>query len=122
MYIIDANVIIRFLVQDNEMMYKKSFEIFEKVENSKIKVLLEGMILSECYYVLSKVYKVPKAKLIPSLKQIVLLENIICEKVLLFETLNILERKSIDFADAYLKAKSSLQNLEILSFDKDILK
>lgn len=121
MYTIDANVIIRFLVRDDEKMYKKSFEIFEKIENLEIKVLLESMIVAECYYVLTKVYKVPKKVVLASLKQIVSLENIFCEKAFVFEAFGILEKKNIDFADAFLLAKSALQNLKVLRFDKDIL-
>lgn len=79
------------------------------------------MILAECYYVLNKVYKIPRKEVINSLKQVVSLENIFCEKALIFETFNILEKKNINFANAYLLAKSTLQNIDILSFDKDIL-
>lgn len=44
MYTIDVNVIIRFLVRDNEYIYKKSFEIFQKIEILEIEVFLEYAI------------------------------------------------------------------------------
>jgi predicted nucleic-acid-binding protein len=41
------------------------------------------------------------------------------DKVLLIETLNIVETKNIDFVDAFICGKSRLQGYGKLSFDKD---
>jgi len=47
---------------------------------------------------------------------------VVDNKVLLIETLNIVENKNIDFVDALFCAKSKLQSYGKLSFDKDVNK
>jgi len=54
-------------------------------------------------------------------KEVVMME-VMKEKVLLIETLNIVEDKNIDFVDALICAKSRLQGYGKLSFDKDVNK
>ncbi len=119
-YLIDTNVIVRFLVKDNEAMYKEASCIFQKIKNFEIEARLEPLILAECFYVLTKLYKKTRQEVVLALKSLVSMENIYCDKILIFQTLANLEKKSIDFADAYLLAKSSLHQFGILSFDKDI--
>ncbi len=120
-YLIDTNVIVRFLVQDDERLFQKSSEIFEKIKKHQIHVCIEPLILAECFYVLTKLYKKDRREVIFFLRGFVTMENVLCDKVLMHKTFTLLEQKSIDFADAHLKAKASLKNHKILSFDKDLL-
>jgi predicted nucleic-acid-binding protein len=58
---------------------------------------------------------------IDDLKKILALEGVVnADKAILFETLNILENRRIDFVDALLCAKCKLQGYEKLSFDRDL--
>jgi predicted nucleic-acid-binding protein len=120
-YIIDTNIIIRFLIGDNEDYLQESTKIFQKIENGKIKVEILGEVLMECYFVLTKFYKLPKNEIIRDLKTILSLQGIVnSDKIILFETLNIMENRNIDFVDALICAKTKLQNYNLLSFDKDL--
>jgi predicted nucleic-acid-binding protein len=77
----------------------------------------------EAFFVLTKFYKIPKNEVISDLKTILSLEGIINKnKIILFETLNIIENKNIDFVDALICAKCKLQNYDKSSFDKDLEK
>lgn len=120
-YILDTNVIIRFLIGDNEEFLLRSKEIFEKIESHKIQVeILEG-VLMEAYFVLTKFYKIAKNDAICDLKTILAFEGVINpNKAILFEALSILEHKNIDFMDALICAKSKLQGYGKLSFDDDV--
>jgi len=64
----------------------------------------------------------PKGEVIADLKRIIALRGVVGDKVLLIETLNIVEDKNIDFVDALICAKSRLQGYGKLSFDKDVNK
>jgi predicted nucleic-acid-binding protein len=80
-------------------------------------------VLAEIYFVLLKVYGLPKQSIIGDLKTVLSLDGIVGDnKIILFEALNILERKNIDFIDALICAKAKLQNYDILSFDNDLKK
>lgn len=123
MYLIDANVIVRFLTGDHEEHSKIAKEIFLQIELREMEVEILDGVLAEVYFVLLRVYKLPKANIINDLKTILSLDGIVGDnKMILFEALNILERKNIDFVDALICAKSKLQNYKPLSFDNDIKK
>ena len=122
-YLLDTNIIIRFLVGDNEEKKKKSTEYFEQIELGSMEVEILSDVLMEAFFVLTKFYKVPKVEVISDLKTILSFEGVVNkDKVILFETLSIIENKNIDFVDALICAKCKFQNYEKLSFDKDLSK
>jgi predicted nucleic acid-binding protein len=121
--LIDANIIVRFLVGDDEKLYEKSAKVFESIEKGKQKAIVCEAVLMEVYFVMMKFYKLPKAEVINDLKKILSHDALINnDKSILLETLSILEYTNIDFADALLCAKAKFFGYEILSFDKDIRK
>ena len=122
-YLLDTNIIIRFLVGDNEEHLAKSTEYFEQIELGSMEVEILSDVLMEAFFVLTKFYKVPKIEVISDLKTILSFEGVVNkDKVILFETLSIIENKNIDFVDALICAKCKFQNYEKLSFDKDLNK
>jgi predicted nucleic-acid-binding protein len=122
-YLLDTNIIIRFLVGDNEEHLAKSTEYFEQIELGSMEVEILSDVLMEAFFVLTKFYKVPKVEVISDLKTILSFEGVVNkDKVILFETLSIIENKNIDFVDALICAKCKFQNYEKLSFDKDLSK
>ena len=122
-YLLDTNIIIRFLVGDNEEHLAKSTEYFEQIELGSMEVEILSDVLMEAFFVLTKFYKVPKVEVISDLKTILSFEGVVNkDNVILFETLSIIENKNIDFVDALICAKCKFQNYEKLSFDKDLNK
>jgi predicted nucleic-acid-binding protein len=122
-YLLDANVIIRFLTGDDEKFLKKSIEYFEQIEKKELKVEILSEVVMEVFFVLIKFYKLPKNEVISDLKVILSLEGVVNkDKIILFEALNIIENKNIDFVDALICAKCKLQGYGKLSFDKDLNK
>jgi predicted nucleic-acid-binding protein len=122
-YLLDANVIIRFLTGDDEKFLKKSIEYFEQIEKKELKVEILSEVVMEVFFVLTKFYKLPKNEVISDLKVILSLEGVVNkDKIILFEALNIIENKNIDFVDALICAKCKLQGYGKLSFDKDLNK
>lgn len=122
-YLLDTNIIIRFLVGDHQEHLAKSIVIFKDIESAKLQVeILEG-VLMEAFFVLTKFYKLPKNEVINDLKTILAFNGVInSNKPILYETLNIIEMKNIDFVDALICAKTKLQGFGKLSFDNDVKK
>ena len=122
-YLLDTNIIIRFLVGDNEEHLAKRTEYFEQIELGSMEVEILSDVLMEAFFVLTKFYKVPKVEVISDLKTILSFEGVVNkDKVISFETLSIIENKNIDFVDDLICAKCKFQNYEKLSFDKDLSK
>ena len=122
-YLLDTNVIIRFLVGDHEEHLEQSIVIFKDIEKAKVQVeILEG-VLMETFFVLTKFYKIPKNDVINDLKTILNFNGVInSNKTIFYEALNIIENRNIDFVDALICAKSKLQGFGKLSFDEDVKK
>ena len=120
-YLLDTNVIIRFLVGDHLEHLEKSRIIFKDIETAKVQVeILEG-VLMEAFFVLTKFYKIPKNDVINDLKTILNFNGVVnSNKTILYEALNIIENRNIDFVDALICAKSKLQGFGKLSFDEDV--
>lgn len=122
-YLLDTNIIIRFLVGDNKEYLEKSTIYFEKIEQGLMEVEILSDVLMEAFFVLTKFYKIPKDEVIADLKTILSLKGVVNQnKIILFEALNIIENKNIDFVDALICSKCKLENYEKLSFDKDLNK
>lgn len=119
--LLDANILIRFLVRDHEEHYLKSVEIFRNIEEGKMEAMLMDFIMAEVVYVLKRIYKYEKKEIASTLKKILLYKHLYTEnKLVTFEALELYADKNIDFADAMLCAKKNLEGFEIVSFDKDI--
>ena len=122
-YLLDTNIIIRYLIGDNEEHLIKSIEIFRQIETAQLQVEILDSVLMEAFFVLTKFYKLPKNEVINDLKTILALNGVInSDKPILYETLNIIETKNINFVDALICAKSKLQGFKKLSFDNDLKK
>lgn len=120
-YLLDTNIIIRFLVGDHEAHLTQSIDIFKQIEIAKLQVKILESVLMEAYFVLTKFYKLPKEEVINDLKTILAFNGVVnSNKPILYETLTIMERKNIDFVDALICAKSKLQGFGRLSFDDDV--
>ncbi len=121
--LIDANVIIRFLVGDHEEHLKKSRKIFVQIQDNTLQVEILSEVLLEVLFVVVKQYKVPKDITVEKLKSILLLEGVVnTDKMMLIETLNMFLDKNIDYVDALICTKSKIQGYGKISFDKDVMK
>jgi predicted nucleic-acid-binding protein len=119
--IIDANVILRYLLQDHQELYKKAEEIFNRILLGELKAFIPTFIVAEVVYVLQKVYKVDRPTISQVLTELLKPKGVKTEnKKILFEALRIYAQRNLDFADCLLCAYS--KNYEIFSFDKDLEK
>ena len=71
MKIIDANIILRYLLEDNEELSKKATNIIENME-----ILISYEVIAEVVYVLEKVYKIERKEIKECLFQILNYNNI----------------------------------------------
>ncbi len=119
--LIDTNVIIRFLAADVIEQHEESVVIFNRVQNKEIEVEILGEVIIEVLYVMTKQYKEPIAEIAHYIKQLLRLKGVVNkDKYVLIEALNKMVKNKIDFVDALICAKSSMQGYGKISFDKDI--
>jgi predicted nucleic-acid-binding protein len=85
-------------------------------------LLLAGLIVAECVYVLESFYEVPPARVAELMRAAVALPSIrVTDEPSLLRALEVYELERLDFAEAYLVAQAEATGVgEIASFDRSI--
>ena len=112
---VDTNVILRYLLHDVESQQKEVDELFE----SGVATIPE--VLPEVVYVLRKFYKVDRQKTSEALLT-VLDEIDVAHKAVMIYAANLYGGTNLDFVDCLFIAYHRLENIEIITFDKDLNK
>ncbi|TAL67147.1 MAG: type II toxin-antitoxin system VapC family toxin [Bacteroidetes bacterium] len=116
--IIDANVFLRYILDDS---VKQSPIAANIIDNNEIH--LPNEVLAEIVYVLEKVYKVPRK----TIKKIFFdfldkYKIIVPNPELIKQTLNKYSTTKLDFIDCILFGYSIVEKEKIITFDKELLK
>ena len=121
--LIDANVILRFLLDDHPKLSPRATAVFERAAAGEIRLLIPAAILAECVYTLKSFYKVDRAALAAGLLDVLSLPGVeALEGRVLGEALRVFGAKNADFADAYLHALSLSGSFPVVTFDRDLSK
>ncbi len=120
--IIDTNLIVRYLISDNDNLYLQVKEIFDLIKIGKIKAYFEQTVLTETVFILDKVYQVPRDKICITLSELLNYKGIYNEeKLMLRKALQIYQETKLHIVDCIIISKVKLQKLDIKSFDKELL-
>lgn len=118
MEIVDANVVLRYLLKDHEIFYPKSKQIIEQKE-----VHIPTEVVAEIVYVLEKVYEVPKSEISNALSELLTYPNVATSDTLVLnESLEIFKNETIDFVDSLLVSYFLVKDYVVHSFDKKVNK
>ena len=116
MQIVDANVILRFLLGDNPALSKKAGEIIRGHE-----VFLPFEVLAEVVYVLEKVYQVQRPEIKRNIEALVNTPSIeTTDYEAITKALDIYGKAKLDFVDSILCGYAIARNYHIHTFDKKL--
>lgn len=115
MVILDTNMILRYLLNDNENMR----EIAKKyLRAGNVWITLE--VAAELVYVLNGVYKLERKEIAEKLIQFLNVAD--CEESAVLQlALNTYALHNLDFVDCILYAYNEVKGIEIATFDKKLL-
>ena len=119
-YIVDTNFILRYLLADNKEQYKTAKTIFDQARDGRVQIELEQSVFVETIFVLSSFYKIPKNKIIEIMHSFLSYKGIETEKDLFHNALEIYQNHNIHIVDSIIAAKSVLDGVPILTFDKKL--
>jgi predicted nucleic-acid-binding protein len=121
-FLLDTNVIIRFLTQDDAAQLEKSKRLIGAAESGKCELLLRPWIVAEVIYVLRDVYGLKdRAKAAGLLRQLVHASGIVTEgRECVLDALARYEKTNVDFAEALLAAEAVALGVRPASFDRDL--
>ena len=118
MITVDTNIILRYLLNDNEKLNKEAVQI---IDNNDIFIPTE--VIVEVSYVLNKVYKVEKSEILDVVLQLLNMDGINFRNnetiELAFKTY---AKKNLDIVDCILFAYYKNEHLDVKTFDKKLSK
>lgn len=116
MIIVDANVVLRYLLNDIEDQARIATNYLEQH-----KVNIPTEVIAEIVYVLERVYKISRKEISSKLSSLISYPNIEIEnKEVITESFKIYAQRKLDFVDSILCAYKTIRNVEIITFDKKI--
>ena len=120
-YHLDANVVLRFLRNDDTNQSPAAARLFASAKAGKVRLTISAVTVAEAFYVLSRVYKHTKvdaaAKLLPLMQSDVLeVDN----RPRVLDALQRVTKANVDFGDGYLASTAVEQGDGIASFDEDL--
>jgi predicted nucleic-acid-binding protein len=121
---IDTNILVRFLIGDDEQQAKKVYNIFKKAESEKDELFVPLLVVLELIWVLESVYEISRADILDSIREFLLLP------ILRFEHKSVLQQFTLsaqanryDLADLLIAHSAKMQGCEtVLTFDKKVSK
>jgi predicted nucleic acid-binding protein len=117
----DTNTIIRYLINDDPLLYSKAKEFFEKVKNGDTRAIILESVIAECIYVLIKIYRVPRDQAAGRLIDILRYKGIVNkDRQELIHALAIFMEHNVDIVDCILYAKAISDGDHLFTFDLDL--
>ena len=70
---IDTNILIRFLIGDEELQAKKVYNIFKKAEAEKNELFVPLLVILELIWVLESVYEISRTEILDVISELILM-------------------------------------------------
>jgi predicted nucleic acid-binding protein len=120
---LDTNVILRYLLRDDELNAQRCLELLEKAERREIRLRTTDLVIAEVVWVLESpaTYNLPRDRIRDLLLPVILLPGLrLPGKKLYRRIFELYVDQCIDFIDAYNAAHMEKQGLaRIYSYDSD---
>ena len=119
--LLDANVLVRFLVQDDPQQGSAATALFESAERREIRLHLDSLAVAESVYVLVGRYRRSRTEVVDTLLTVIDNAGVeTAEAEIVIDALKRFAAKNVDFADAWLAARAAHVGYGVASFDRDL--
>jgi len=117
---LDTNVLVRFLVKDDERQSKIVYRAFKQAETDKSTFFVPLLVVLETLWVLDSVYKIARNDIIDSINEILLMPILKFEAQATIQHFIFHARENkIDLSDALIACTAKLSGCKsVLTFDK----
>ena len=121
--LLDANVILRFLLGDDASQSPKAHAFIKRLESGDEHAELEEVILAETVWVLEKWAQVPRFEIARTLSELLAFPGIRYRgKRVGLQALTFFGSTNCDIADCLLAARARSRRVRVVSFDHDFKK
>ncbi len=99
---LDTNILLRYLVGDNQQMAEQALNLLMRVERGEEKVITSSLVIFETIFTLQSFYRVPRQQIKEQVLPIISLRGLhLPDKSVFYKALDLYVTKNISFADAY---------------------
>ncbi len=118
----DTNVILRYLLADNEEQYREISPFFTELRDGRQKAVIPAEVILETFYVLTKVYAVPPREAAGALRDLMLYKGVENkDKKLILEALDRFDRNpGLSLLDCLIWVKAEAYGCKLLTFDRKL--
>ena len=120
MELIDTNIILRYLVNDDDGYYNKAKNIFKESEEGKRKIQVKVVVIAECCFVLESFYKKTKDEIASAMEVFLSQKWLKVDDRKTLLSMWPLYRENMHFVDSFLIAYSKVNECKVLTFDNDL--
>ena len=120
--ILDTNVLLRFLIGDNEKQQREAQRWFKEAEERKRKISIVPLVIAETCFVLESFYKQQREEIAGVLQVFLAQRWLEVEQREVLLLLWSWYRKGLHFVDSFLLAWMRVHDGQILTFDQSLLK
>jgi len=122
-YVLDANVVIRFFLKDHKQHSAAAKRFFERAAQGEYQILLTHLCVAEVVWVLTGYYECERPLVARQLLDFLYMPGINVENSELIEkALDRYRQTNVDFLDCYIASVSRELDGSVASFDKDFKK
>jgi predicted nucleic acid-binding protein len=122
-YLLDTNVVIRFLAKDHAEHFEKVKKLFERAEDGACQLVLVPWIVAEIVYTMISFYGAEKKQTADALTALIRSGGIVTlDGGIVLDAIKRFRDKSVSFADALLVAQAVAMKIQPVSFDSDLEK
>jgi len=117
---IDTNVLIRFLVKDDDLQAESVYRLFKRVESEKEALFVPLAVVLETIWVLESVYKIQRQEILDSIDALVLMPMLEFEaQPAIISFVSSARETIIDLSDLLIAHSAKFSGCEYtLTFDK----
>jgi len=115
MVILDANAILRYILHDNEVQAGEVIGLLERT-----RCLAATEVIAEVIYVLGKIYKTPRTKIVDAIQVFLSEKNVSpMQSTIVAQALAAYASTKLDFVDCILSGYQ-MQGYSVFTFDKKL--
>jgi predicted nucleic acid-binding protein len=121
--LVDTNLIVRYLVQDNEKHAKAAGKLFDACDRGDLVIVVLPAVLAECLFVLESFYEHPRGDISSTLGRLISSPGVeIGEAAIHLDALERYRKTNVHFVDCLLAATAAAEDTPVATFDQDFRK
>ncbi len=121
--LVDTNIILRFLLRDDEKLFFVANSIFSNAEHGNIKIYIDELVVAEAIWTLTSFYKQDKKEIFDLMLKLVSRKWIVNpRKKLILNSLKLCLDSNLSYIDSWVFEVSKANKYKLETFDKDLNK